>query len=219
MALVTGGSRGIGAAIAGQLRESGVDVLVPPRSELDLSNPDSVQKFISNHRNDPIDIIINNAGINFLNAIEDVRPSDWADMLQVNLTAPLLITQGLTAEMRKKKWGRIVNIGSIFGLVTKEKRSAYSATKAGILGLTRTSAVEFGPDGVLVNAVCPGYVDTDLTRKNNSAEDIKKIEGTIPLQRMADVTEIAKLVTFLASEGNTYVTGQSIVIDGGFTIK
>jgi 3-oxoacyl-[acyl-carrier protein] reductase len=109
-----------------------------------------------------------------------------------------------------------VNIGSAFSVVSHEGRAAYSSAKSGLLGLTRTAAIEGGADGVLVNAVAPGYVRTDLTEQNNTPERIAEICEAIPMGRLAEPEEVAKLVTFLASEDNTYVTGQLISIDGGF---
>jgi 3-oxoacyl-[acyl-carrier protein] reductase len=121
--------------------------------------------------------------------------------------------------MQSRGWGRILNISTIFSLVTKERRAAYSMTKAALNALTRSSAVEFGPSGVLVNALAPGYVDTALTRQNNSPEAIAAITATIPLRRLADAEELARAAAFLVSEENTYLTGQTIVVDGGFTCQ
>lgn len=219
LALVTGGNRGIGKAIVDELKKWGIAVLSPGRAELDLESAPSILKFIETHQNDGIDILINNAGINIINPIEKVTGEDWDQMVQVNLTAPFQLIQGFAPGMKTKKWGRILNISSIFGVVTKEKRSAYSVTKSGLNGLTRTSAVELGPLQILVNSLCPGYVDTDLTRKNNSPQEIAAITGTIPLQRMATTDEIAKLAVFLCSDSNSYLTGQSILMDGGFTCQ
>ncbi len=108
-------------------------------------------------------------------------------------------------------------MSSIFGIVTRAQRAAYSTTKAGLAGLTRTMAVEMGRDNVLVNCVAPGYVGTELTRQNNSDEDLERIAETIPVGRLAEPAEIAKFVAFLCSEDNTYITGQVLVADGGFT--
>jgi NAD(P)-dependent dehydrogenase (short-subunit alcohol dehydrogenase family) len=119
--------------------------------------------------------------------------------------------------MRKRRWGRIVNISSIFGIVTRQQRAAYSATKSALAGLTRTMAVELGHNNVLVNCVAPGYVETELTRQNNSPSDLEKIADTIPMGRLGQPEEIAKLVAFLCGDDNTYITGQVLVADGGFT--
>ncbi|MDT3674981.1 SDR family NAD(P)-dependent oxidoreductase [Microcystis wesenbergii] len=218
-ALITGGSRGLGAAMASLLEDQGVEVIAPTRDVLDLSRMESIAAYIASEQGKGFDIIINNAGINLLNELTHVKDEDWQIMLQVNLTAPMALIRGFSPYMKAQKWGRIVNISSIFSLVTRENRSAYSATKAGLNGLTRTAAVELAPYGILVNAVCPGYVETELTFVNNSPEQLAAITATIPLQRLAQPHEIAKLVSFLCSEENTYLTGQNLVIDGGFTCK
>ena len=130
-----------------------------------------------------------------------------------------MLLQGVAPGMKARGWGRVVNISSIFGVVTKERRGAYSAVKAGLNGLTRTAAVELAPFGVLVNSVCPGYVATDLTRQNNSPADLEKIAATIPAGRLAEPEEIARFVAWLCGEANTYLTGQTILVDGGFTCR
>jgi 3-oxoacyl-[acyl-carrier protein] reductase len=218
-ALVTGGRRGIGAAIGAEFERRGILVLTPPREELDLSDATSVERYLAAQgaAHQPVDILVNNAGINIINPIENISPESWQTMLQVNLSAPFRLAQAVAPGMRKRRWGRIVNITSIFGIVTRQQRAAYSATKAGLAGLTRTLAVELGRDNVLVNCVAPGYVETELTRQNNSTEDLEKIAATIPVGRLAQPEEIAKLVAFLCGDGNTYITGQVIVADGGFT--
>lgn len=218
-ALITGGSRGLGAAMSSLLEDQGVEVIAPNRDVLDLSHMESIAAYVASEQGAGFDIIINNAGINLLNELTHVKDEDWQIMLQVNLTAPMALIRGFSPYMKAQKWGRIVNISSIFSLVTRENRSAYSATKAGLNGLTRTAAVELAPHGILVNAVCPGYVETELTFVNNSPEQLAAITATIPLQRLAQPHEIAKLVSFLCSEENTYLTGQNLVIDGGFTCK
>ncbi|MGD0653433.1 MAG: SDR family oxidoreductase [Thermoguttaceae bacterium] len=216
-ALVTGGSRGIGAAIVAELARRGVRTLAPSRQELDLADQDSVNSFVAGHRDVGMDILVNNAGINPINALEDITEEAWTQTYQVNLHAPFRLIQAFAPGMKNRRWGRIVNISSVFSLVTKEKRAAYSATKSGLNGLTRTMAVELGPSGILVNALCPGYVETELTRQNNSPADLQRIAATIPLRRLAQPEEIARLVAFLCSEENTYVTGHLLVVDGGFT--
>ncbi len=219
MALLTGGARGIGAAIRTELEGKGVHILAPSRAELDLGRPESVAEWLSAHSNQSVDILVNNAGINHLRSIEELDDATWADMVQTNLTAALRLVQAYAPRMAAQGWGRILNVSSVFSLVTKERRVAYSMTKAAINALTRSAAVEFGPGGVLVNALAPGYVDTALTRQNNSPEALDAICATIPLGRMARVEELARLAAFLVSEENTYLTGQVVVVDGGFTCR
>jgi NAD(P)-dependent dehydrogenase (short-subunit alcohol dehydrogenase family) len=217
-ALVTGGARGIGAAIAQELSQRGFEVVTPLRADLDLSQTTSIEKFLKDSAMD-FDVLINNAGINVLKSVVELDGQTWNEMMQVNLSAPLRLIQAVTPHMRKNKWGRILNVSSIFSLVTKENRAAYSMTKSGLNALTRSAAVELGSHGILVNSLCPGYVDTELTRKNNSPAEIEKIEESIPLRRMAKTEELARVAAFLCSEENSYLTGQTVVVDGGFTCK
>ncbi|AGA28161.1 SDR family NAD(P)-dependent oxidoreductase [Singulisphaera acidiphila] len=218
-ALVTGGSRGIGAEIAIALRCGGVEVITPSRSELDLLDPVSIDRYIEAHHDDGIDILVNNAGINPIAALEAVSAEDWARTLQVNLTAPFRLIQGFSPGMKSAGWGRVVNVSSIWAVASKGGRASYSSAKSGLIGLTRTTALELAPHGVLVNAVCPGYVETELTRANNTPEQLAAIRGTIPVGRLAQPEEIARFVAFLCSTDNTYLVGQALVIDGGFTCQ
>lgn len=216
-ALVTGGARGIGAAIAARLQEAGYRVIAPPRTALDLASPASIDAYLASHGSETVDVLVNNAGINTLRAIPEIDANTWGEMLQVNLSAALQLTQAFAPGMAERGWGRILNVVSIFALVTRERRAAYSMTKAALAALTRTAAVEFGPRGVLVNALAPGYVDTELTRRNNPPDAIAAIEASIPLRRMAQASELAEVATFLVSDANSYLTGQTVVVDGGFT--
>jgi 3-oxoacyl-[acyl-carrier protein] reductase len=218
-ALVTGARRGIGATIAARLARDGFNVLAPTRQELDLARPEAIDRFIEQRQADGVDVLVNNAGINVLQPLEQVDDATWATVVQVNVRAPFRLIQGFAGGMKSRGWGRIVNMSSIFSLVTKESRSSYTTVKSALNGLTRTAAVELGRHGILVNAVCPGYVDTDLTRQNNSPADLERIRATIPVGRLAKPEEIAAFVAFLCSEENTYITGQTLVIDGGFTCQ
>ena len=217
--LVTGGSRGIGAAIVVLYRQNGYIVEAPSRQEMDLSDSMSVQRFISARQGSGYDIIINNAGCNHINDIDCVTDDDLREMMHVNLLSPTCLLRGFVPYMKEHHFGRIVNIGSIWGAITKAGRSIYSATKHGIHGTTMTLALELAPFGILVNTVAPGQTMTDLTRKNNSEDAIKRMEQDIPLGRLATPEEIAKVVFFLGNEGNTYITGQQILVDGGLTIQ
>ena len=211
--LITGGARGIGKAIASELAARGCRIVAPARAELDLARPDSFDRYFASHPSLSVDILVNNAGINVLGPVAEIDLSTWQTMLQTNLTAALQLIQRFAPGMADRGWGRVLNLSTVFSVVTKERRAAYSMTNA----LTRSAAVEFGPGGVLVNALAPGYVDTALTRQNNSPEALTAIASSIPLRRMAQAAELAKVAAFLVSEENTYLTGQTILVDGGFT--
>jgi len=135
----------------------------------------------------------------------------------INLKAPYLISREVSRTMKRNGYGRIVNITSIWSTITRPGRSLYALTKSGIVGLTRTLAVELAESNILVNAVAPGFTMTELTASTNTPEEIGKITGMIPIKRMALPEEIANLVLFLCSDLNSYLTGQNIVIDGGYT--
>jgi NAD(P)-dependent dehydrogenase (short-subunit alcohol dehydrogenase family) len=217
--LVTGGARGIGAAIVGELNSRGLNVLAPTRDELDLARADSIERYIEACQKQAVrvDILVNNAGINIIEPLDRVSPEAWVSTLQVNLNAPFRLIQAFAPHMKERRWGRVVSISSIFGIVARAQRAAYSTSKSALAGLTRTAAIELGPHNVLMNCVAPGYVETELTRQNNSPEELQRIAGTIPLGRLAQPEEIAKFVAFLCSDDNSYITGQVLVADGGFT--
>ncbi len=217
-ALVTGASRGIGKAVAEALRASGAKVLAPARAELELGSEASISAYLSSLK-EPVDILVNNAGINRLGASHEVKAGDFEETLRINLMAPFKLAAALGQGMKQRGWGRIVNISSIWGLVVRERRVTYAASKAGVIGLTRALAVELAPHGVLVNSIAPGYINTELTKQNNSPAEIEAISKAIPMGRLGEPAEIAELVAFLCSERNTYLTGQVLACDGGYTCK
>lgn len=214
--LVTGGSRGIGKCIVEQYRSMGYTVLAPTRHELDMADSQSVARFAQSSVVRDVDILVNNAAENVPSPLSEIELERWQHALDVNLTAPLLLTQYLGSAMAQRGWGRIVNISSVYSMVSRARRVMYTTNKAAVNGLTKSSAVELGPRNVLVNAVCPGFVDTDLTRQNNTPEEIARLCAQVPLGRLASSEEIAELVIMLGSEQNSYITGQLIAIDGGF---
>lgn len=216
-AVITGGSRGIGKAIVEVLRQQGIEVIAPTRTELDLASPASIDAWCARHATITTDILINNAGINTLGAISELEDSAWDTMEQINLRAPLRLMRAVVPGMVRRGWGRVVNITSVWAHVARERRGGYAATKAAISAVTRTLAVECGGAGVLVNALSPGFVATELTRQNNSPAELDAICTRIPLARLAEPHEIAHAVAWLASESNTYITGQTIIADGGYT--
>lgn len=217
--LVTGGSRGIGYEIVKLYENRGYTVYNPTRKELDLSDKCSVEEYINNNQDLGINIIINNAGINHINFLDKLKENEIYEMIEVNLFSALRLIRGFSPYMKDTHFGRIVNIGSIWDIISKPGRTGYSMTKHGINGITKTLALELARDGILVNTVSPGQTLTELTRKNNDGEAIKKMEHDIPLGRLANPSEIAKAVFFLANENNTYITGHELVVDGGLSIQ
>jgi 3-oxoacyl-[acyl-carrier protein] reductase len=236
-AVVTGATRGIGKDIADKLTALGARLLLTGTDKaqiralnaslkkcslvryyhLDLLEDRSIERFLSEAKKaGPIDICINNAGINRINSIENVKTGDWDDIVRVNLRGPFMISRGIGMIMKKAGRGRIVNMASILGVITRGKRAAYTATKAGLIGLTKTSAVDLAPYNVLVNAVSPGFVMTDLTKRILSKGEMSVLKAAIPLGRFASPDEISRVVIFLASDLNTYLTGQNIIVDGGY---
>jgi len=227
--LITGASRGIGEAVAKQFKMYGYTV-IGTATKAD-SKPEYLDEcLVCNFLDDKditalgrlvesmdIDILINNAGINKINSFLEVNPKDFRDIQQVNVYAPFMIMQSAIPYMIKNKWGRIVNISSVWGKISKAGRASYSASKFGIDGLTLSVANEFASQGILANSVSPGFIDTDMTRKNLGEIGIAQMLANVPIGRLATVNEVAKFVFFLGSEQNTYISGQNIAIDGGFT--
>lgn len=229
LAVVTGATRGIGWAIADQLRNHGAEVIatgtkpggkVPDGCEyyaVNFLSETELQKFLGYLRTRDPSILINNAGINHIGKFEALSLKDFQEVQQVNVIAPFLICQSVISSMKSKAWGRIVNINSIWGSISKEYRAAYSASKFALDGMTISLAAEMGGFGILANSVSPGFIDTDLTRHILGEKEIENISFHVPLHRLGSPEEIAKFVVWLASPINTFINGQNIVIDGGFT--
>ena len=217
-ALVTGASRGIGKSIEESLLNEQIEVLSPSRNELDLSSSESIDNFLAN-LSTPIDILVNNAGILKVGLYNELSSDDFQETLQINVIAPFKIISGVVESMKRKKFGRIINISSIWGQKSREGRSIYSSSKAALDALTKSLALEFASYNVLINSVAPGYVDTELITKYNTDLELEKIKKTIPIQRFAKKIEISGLVKFLCSEENSYITGQIVTIDGGYICK
>jgi 3-oxoacyl-[acyl-carrier protein] reductase len=205
--LVTGGSRGIGKDICDVFIQQGHEVISPSREELDLS---SSFTYIP----EKIDILINNAGINKVDSIFDGEK--YEEMMTVNYFSPLKLFKHCLPHMQKQKYGRVINIGSIWIDYAKPGRSSYSASKNALHSLTKAITSEYGPFNILANTVSPGFISTDMTFQNNSEEAIKELKSKIPLGRLGYTKEVADLVYFLTVK-NSYMSGQNIVIDGGYS--
>ena len=217
-ALLTGGSRGIGKAISKLFRDSGIEVIAPTRQEMDLLSDTSVDKFISNLNGD-VDILINDAGINPLGELVALNDNNIEEVIKVNLISPIRLMRAIAPKMIKKKWGRILNISSVWSTVSKPGRLVYASSKAGLDAATRTAALELAPHNILVNSIAPGFINTELTKQNMPPKELEAVRNTVPLKRLAEPKEIAELALFLCSEKNTFVTGQVILADGGYTCQ
>ena len=217
VALVTGASRGIGRAVATRFEALGARVLAPSRAELDLADPASADRYLARIEQ-PIDILVNDAGVNRLAGLAETDDELLRDTLEINLIAPLRLARALAPPMAERGWGRVVNITSVWTVVARDRRLPYIVSKTGLNGLTRAMAVEFGPAGVLVNAVAPGFVMTEMTTRNNTPEELREMANGVPLRRLAEPDEIAELVAFLASSRNSFMTGQVVVCDGGYSV-
>tara|TARA_B100000795_G_C22717466_1_gene406062 strand:+ start:205 stop:870 length:666 start_codon:yes stop_codon:yes gene_type:complete len=216
--LITGGSGSIGDSIVKKFKSSGYNVCAPARSELDLESVTSIKNYT--FRNKSFDILINNAGINEILKFTEFSTESIEKAVMTNLTSAALLSKYLIPSMSKKQWGRIVNVSSIFSKISKPKRVLYTMTKSGLNGLTIGLANEYAREGILVNAVLPGFVDSLLTRQNNSPEDIIRLcSESIPVGRLSSVEEVADLIFYLGTSNNSYITGQTIAIDGGVLVS
>ena len=215
--LITGATRGIGKQLVSDFVRLGATVIRVGSTDVDFLNEKSLNEFIERIlRHDRIDICINNAGINRIDYLEEIDRKDYDEILKVNLYAPFLISQAVSKVMKKNKYGRIINMSSIWGTKTKEKRTSYTTSKAGLIGMTKTLSVELAKHNILVNSVSPGFTLTELTKSILNEDEMKELAEQIPLKRFATVDEISKVVLFLCSDLNTYINGQDIKIDGGF---
>lgn len=237
VALVTGASRGIGQAIALELGRMGATVVGTATSEsgaqkiseylkengiqgsgmvLDVSNDESVTavvEAIQKESGTPA-IVVNNAGITRDNLLMRMKDDEWFDVVNTNLNSLYRLSKAVLRGMTKARWGRIINIGSVVGAMGNAGQTNYAAAKAGLEGFTRALAREVGSRAITVNAVAPGFIDTDMTRELPEAQR-EALLGQIPLGRLGQAEEIAKVVAFLASEGAAYVTGATVPVNGG----
>lgn len=228
-ALVTGGTRGIGEAIARQLERDSATVIVTgtspdsvPPSGCDyraarFEDDEALSALVSEVADLEIDILINNAGINKIAPFADIDPGDFDRIYKVNVLAPFLLSQAAIPHMKRKGWGRIVTISSIFGKISKERRAPYSASKFAVDGMMAALSAEVASHGILANCVAPGFIDTSLTHEILGKVGVEELVERIPIKRLGTPEEVATLVAWVAGPKNTYLTGQNIVIDGGFT--
>jgi len=213
--LITGGSRGIGYKIAERFRQLGHIVICPTREECNLSNLNSVTEYLGNLKIN-VDILINNAGINKISKFDKISIDDINETNNVNFIAPLILSQHVIKNcFLKNGFGRIINIGTIWIKNPREYRTTYTLSKSALESLTKSISVEFGDRNILCNMISPGIVDTELTRQNNSSEELNLLTRNIKTGRFVKEEEVANLVLFLTLN-NDNITGQNIFIDGGF---
>jgi len=214
--LVTGGTGGIGSAVAALFDQFKGNVIVTNSKLADFKSNESIITLLEELPD--IDIWVNCAGINTIDELDNIKEEDFDNIMQVNVKAPFLIAKHLSKHMKKQKSGKIVNIASIWGDKTISKRLSYTTSKSALIGMTKTLAVELAKYNIQVNTVSPGFTNTKLTNGILSKKQIKELVSNVPMGRMADPAEIARIVMFLCSNQNTYITGQNIIVDGGFSI-
>jgi NAD(P)-dependent dehydrogenase (short-subunit alcohol dehydrogenase family) len=244
VALITGGSKGLGRVIAQALAEAGADVAIASRTladcqtaaneiaeatgrraaafAVDVTNSDELKRLSAEIESlfGPVDILVNNAGINIRGSIDELSESDFESVMATNVTAPFLCAKVFGAKMAERGWGRVINLGSIMAVISLPGRAPYASSKAAILGLTRTLALEWATKGVTVNAICPGPFATDMNKQLLS--DPAKYQAfveKIPMGRWGELPEIAGAAVFLASDAASFVTGSALFVDGGWTAQ
>ena len=242
VAIVTGGGRGIGRAVALRIAREGAYVAISYRSndqaaeaaaeearaagarceifKGDVASPDDVEALVKGviEAFGGIDILVNNAGLTRDNLMMRMKEEEFDDVLNTNLKGTYLCTRAVLRPMIRARWGRIINISSVVGLVGNAGQANYAASKAGIIGFTKSVAREVAQRGITANVVAPGYVETELT--GNLPEKVKnQIKGQVPAGRFGEAEEVAEVVAFLAGEGSGYVTGQTVAVDGGMTMQ
>jgi 3-oxoacyl-[acyl-carrier protein] reductase len=237
VALVTGSTRGIGREIAGKLRECGAKVAIVGRDQskadsiatevggdargfaCDVSDTSAVAQLVSDVESafGSLDILVNNAGVTRDNVVMRLKDDDWDTVLDANLRGPFAAIRAASRGMMKRRWGRIINITSVVGLIGNKGQANYAASKAGLIGLTKSIAKELASRNILVNAVAPGFIETEMTDAMTS-EAKSSLTGMIPLERLGKPSDVAAAVAFLASEHAAYITGQVIVVDGGMVM-
>jgi NAD(P)-dependent dehydrogenase (short-subunit alcohol dehydrogenase family) len=243
VALVTGGNKGLGKAMARGFAEAGADVVIAARHEdelktaldeiltgtgrrgaycvTDVSVREDVKKLaqFALEKMGKVDILVNNAGMNAPQAIDAITDDNWDRVLEVNLSSVMALTRELVPQMKQRRWGRVVQISSVMGQVSKEKRNVYSATKAALIGMVRATALDLGPFNVTVNCIAPGPFLTDMPMSVLSEAEKQAFADRTALGRWAQPKELVGPVLMLCSEAGSYVTGQTIFVDGGYLAR
>src|SRR3990167_3463291 len=227
--VITGGTRGIGLATALRLKKEGATVLITGTKpnftllddidyyQVNFLVSQEIESFIGFLKKHTPDILINNAGINKINKFCDISFQDYMEIQQINTTVPFQLCQAVIPAMKKRGWGRIVNITSIWSEISKICRASYSTSKFALNCMTVALAAEVASEGILVNNIAPGFIETDMTKEILGKEGMENMAQQIPIKRLGKAEEIAALTTWLVSTENTYISGQNLIIDGGFT--
>lgn len=216
-ALVLGGRGAIGQAIAERLAEVGHEVVPVGRQDFDLTEVSQIDGFFQRSKAD-FDFLIHSGGYNIPKTFDTLTDAEIRRSLDANLFGFLDVARYCMPHWKARQNGRIVVLSSLYGFLGRRGRLPYVMSKHALNGAVKTLAIELAPYGVLVNSVSPGYIATALTYRNNSSQDIEKLVADIPQGRMGEPSEIAKVVEFLCSDLNTYINGQDLVVDGGFSI-
>ena len=243
VALVTGGSKGLGLAMARGFAEAGADVVISSRHQdeldvalaqitdgldvkgltvvADMTSRDDVKRLAETALSEMgrVDVLVNNAGSNVPEEIDEITNENWDRIIELNLSSCMALTRELVPQMKERGWGRVIHISSIMGLVSKEGRNAYSATKSGLLGLTRASALDLGSSGITVNSICPGPFLPDLPQSVLSAEQVAFFAERTALGRWGDPRELVGTALLLGTDAGSYITGTEITVDGGTVVK
>ena len=244
VAMITGGSKGLGLAMANALASVGADIAINSRNQVeveaaaasvrdrhgcralgaraDVTQPDQVKGFVDQVMAElgSVDILITNAGVNVRLPTTELPLEEWQRVVDINLTGPFLCAQAVIPHMVEKGWGRVIHVSSIMGLVGLAARPPYTATKGGIVLLTKTQALELAQQGVTVNAICPGPFGTEMNRPLlDDPEKYQAFVSKIPMGRWGEMNELDGAVIFLASPSSSFMTGTTLTIDGGWTAQ
>jgi|TARA_B110000495_G_C23024475_1_gene608436 3-oxoacyl-[acyl-carrier protein] reductase len=234
-ALVTGSTRGIGRSIADLLAGLGSRVIYTGTKrfsdvasgdskeywQMDATSRESVSECQARILDLPkLDILVNNAGINQVDSVDGVNDENWDRVMEVNLTTPMKMMRSATKVMKNgRTQGRILNVSSLFGVIGRPNRHCYTATKSGLSGITRSAGLELAREGIVVNAIAPGFILTDMTKSMLSEERRRSLAEIVPIGRMGNEIEIARFAAFLVSDLNSYMIGQTVVVDGGISVS
>jgi NAD(P)-dependent dehydrogenase (short-subunit alcohol dehydrogenase family) len=244
VALITGGARGLGEVMALALAQAGADIALAGRQlaacettadaiakatgrrakgfQADVTKLAEVERLKGEVEAalGPVDILVNSAGVNKRGPIQELTEADWDFVIDTNLKGPWLCARTFGPGMVERKWGRVVNLASVLGMISLPGRTPYASSKAGVINLTRTLALEWAGTGVTVNAICPGIFGTEMNRPlMDDPVKYKEFMSIVPMGRWGELPELSGVAVFLASDASSYMTGSTVTIDGGWTAR